>query len=241
MTIKAIIFDFGQTLVDSADGFRSAEKTAKENIFSTLFSPGDDDQWQIFLAAYRQIRKRFHEESSFSRYAIWQAVYDRFNYRADHEKLVQMEIEYWEIVKSRTTPFPETISVLEKLADRFQLGVITNTQGQKTFDTHRIALFPGIEKFFKVILVAGESGLPAKPDPRPFILCLAKMNIKPCEAIYVGDDFQKDVLGAGSVGMTPIWLKHFIVKRSWPDPENNTGFRIITDLNELLEIDENRP
>ena len=28
--IKAIIFDFGQTLVDSADGFRSAEKIAKE-------------------------------------------------------------------------------------------------------------------------------------------------------------------------------------------------------------------
>ena len=31
--IKAILFDFGQTLVDSADGFRAAETIAKEKIF----------------------------------------------------------------------------------------------------------------------------------------------------------------------------------------------------------------
>jgi FMN hydrolase / 5-amino-6-(5-phospho-D-ribitylamino)uracil phosphatase len=243
--IKAIIFDFGQTLVDSADGFRSAEKIAKENFFSTLFSSGfsseDDKQWQVFLTVYRQIRKSFHAESNFSRFEIWQAVYERFNCMPDPKKLVQMEIEYWEIVKSRTTPFPETISVLEKLANRFQLGVITNTQGQKSSDTHRIALFPGIEKFFKFILVAGESGMPAKPDPKPFLSCLEKMKIRASQAIYVGDDLQKDVLGAGDVGMNPVWLKHFSVKRSWPDPETNTGFRIITDLNELLEIDETRP
>ncbi len=239
--IKAIIFDFGQTLVDSANGFRQAEKTAKEKIFSSLFPQAGDDQWQIFLTEYRQIRKRFHAESNFSRYAIWQAVYDRFNSKADSKKLTQRETEYWECVKSRTTPFPETISVLEKLAKRFQLGVITNTQGQKTSRTHRIALFPEIEKFFEVILIAGESGLPAKPDPKPFLLCLEKMNIKASQAIYVGDDFQKDVLGAGSVGMNSVWLKHSLVKRSWPDPEHHTAFSVITDLNQLLKTNESRP
>ena len=154
--IKAIIFDFGQTLVDSADGFRSAEKIAKEIIFLNLFPSANENQWQTFLTEYRQIRKRFHTKSNFSRPAIWQAVYDRFNCRADSKKLTQMETEYWELVKSRTIPFPETISVLEKLAKEFQLGMITNTQGQKTSGTHRIALFPDIEKFFETIIIAGE-------------------------------------------------------------------------------------
>ena len=54
------------------------------------------------------------------------------------------------------------------------------------------------------------------------------------------DDFQKDVGGAGAVGMHPVWLKHDRVKRSWPEPENHIKFRTITDLNELLEIDGNR-
>ena len=31
--IKAVIFDFGQTLVNSADGFRTAEKQAQDKLF----------------------------------------------------------------------------------------------------------------------------------------------------------------------------------------------------------------
>ena len=147
-----------------------------------------------------------------------------------------METEYWELVKSRTTPFPETISVLEKLAKEFQLGMITNTQGQKTSGTHRIALFPEIEKFFETIIIAGESGLPPKPDSKPFLLCLEKMNIKPAEAIYVGDDFEKDVCGAADSGLHPVWIKHSLVKRSWPDSETHTHASVITNLNELFEI-----
>jgi len=231
--IKGVIFDFGQTLVDSADGFRAAEKIAKEKIFLSMFS-STDDQYQAFITEYRRIRKSFHARSQFSRISIWQAVYETFKCTADLKKLAQMETEYWDLVKARTTPFPETISVLEKLAARFQLGIITNTQGQKSEGNHRIALFPGIEKYFDAIIIAGESGLPAKPDPEPFLLCLKQMNLKPSEAIYVGDDFQKDVGGSSSVGMCSVWLKHDRVKRSWPEPENHIKFRVITDLNQLL-------
>ena len=236
--IKAIIFDFGQTLVDSADGFRSAEKIVQEKIFLSMFPHLNNDQWQIFLTEYRQIRKNFHTNSNFSRLAIWQAVYDRFKSKADPENLEKWESEYWERVKSQTTPFPETVSVLENLAKEFQLGLITNTQGQKTSGTHRIALFPGIEKFFHTIIIAGEFGLPPKPHAKPFIVCLEKMNTIPEEAIYVGDDFEKDICGADNVGLHPVWLKHNLVKRSWPEPEHKMNFHIITDLTQLLKMSD---
>ena len=234
--IKAVIFDFGQTLVDSADGFRVAEKIAKERIFRSLFTD-EEDKYQHFLTEYRQIRKSFHTRSEFSRISIWQAVYERFERTADLQELSQMETEYWDLVKSRTTPFPETIAVLEKLTARFRLGIITNTQGQKSGGNHRIALFPGIEKYFDTIIIAGESGLPAKPDSEPFLLCLKEMNLKPSEAIYVGDDFQKDVDGSSAVGMYPVWLKHERVKRNWPEPAKHIRFRTITDLTQLLVPD----
>jgi HAD superfamily hydrolase (TIGR01549 family) len=239
--IKAIIFDFGQTLVDSADGFRFAEKIAKEKIYLSLFPYPNGDQWEIFLTQYRKIRKSFHAESNFSRPAIWQAVYDHFHCKADFIKLEVLETEYWELVKSWTKPFPETINVLENLSKQFQLGIITNTQGQKTKDNHRISLFPGIEKFFETIIIAGESGLPPKPHAKPFSVCLEKMNLPPAEAIYVGDDLQKDIYGAGDAGLHPIWLKHSLVKRTWPNPEHNTNqFHVITDLNQLLQVPVNR-
>ena len=68
--IRAMIFDFGQTLVDSADGFRSAEKQAKAQMFISLFPHLTGDQCKTFLTEYRQIRKSFHAKSNFSRPAI---------------------------------------------------------------------------------------------------------------------------------------------------------------------------
>ncbi len=234
--IKAIIFDFGQTLVDSADGFRSAEKIAKEKIFNHLFPNHNSGQWEAFISEYRQVRKKFHVESNFSRPEIWQAVCDCFKNKTNLEVFEEMENEYWNIVKSKTNPFPETLDVLEKLIKKYQLGIITNTQGQKSKNNHRIALFPEIEKYFKTIIIAGESNIPAKPHGNPFDLCLKEMKLKPDEAIYVGDDFQKDIAGAGHAGMHSIWLKHHLVKRSWPEPDPNFHYQIITDLNQLLEI-----
>ena len=70
MKARAIIFDFGQTLVDSADGFRAAEKIAKERLYGDLFPGAGSGQWEEFLDAYRRIRESFHAASRFSRPAI---------------------------------------------------------------------------------------------------------------------------------------------------------------------------
>jgi FMN phosphatase YigB (HAD superfamily) len=106
----------------------------------------------------------------------------------------------------------------------------------KTSGSHRIALYPEIERFFETIIVAGESGVPAKPDPKPFRLCMEKMHISPAEAMYIGDDFQKDVCGAGDAGLYPVWIKHRLVKRTWPQPETYAEAPVITDLTELVAM-----
>jgi phosphoglycolate phosphatase-like HAD superfamily hydrolase len=67
MTIKAIIFDFGQTLVDSADVFLRAEKEAPDRLFKDLSLTLKDK----FLDNYRRIRKQFQGLSNFSRKSIW--------------------------------------------------------------------------------------------------------------------------------------------------------------------------
>ena len=83
--IKALIFDFGQTLVDSADGFRAAEKKAKSLIFEDLDSEPGGPSWDAFLPCYRRFRKEFHQRSNFSRPVIWQAVYAYFSRKPDPE------------------------------------------------------------------------------------------------------------------------------------------------------------
>ena len=125
--------------------------------------------------------------------------------------------------------------MLESLNDRYEVALITNTQGQKTTGTHRISLFPELEKFFRVIIVAGENDIPPKPDPAPFRLCLEKLNLAAGQAVYVGDDYRIDICGARDAGLHPVWLKHDSVRRNWPAVEISVP--MITSLKQLLELD----
>ncbi|MBW2297429.1 MAG: HAD family hydrolase [Deltaproteobacteria bacterium] len=229
---KTILFDFGQTLVNSADGFRAAEKKAKQNIYAD-FGAGKPP-WDLFLMEYRKIRKAFHQDSNFSRPAIWQAVYETFRLKPDPDQLQDWETRYWEQVKTLTIPFPETIQTLEQLVGQCPLALITNTQGQETAGTHRIALFPQLEKFFDVVVVAGEGGIPTKPDPEPFRQCLKAMGVPAEEAVYVGDDWRIDICGARNVGIQPVWIQHHSVKRNWPEVEPFEP--TITHLDQLLTL-----
>ena len=229
--IKAVIFDFGQTLVDSAEAFRAAEKQAEKRIFDSLALTS----WQEFLENYRKIRKQFHEKSNFSRKALWQEVYRHYCRPCNEELLENWEHEYWEKVKAGTTPFPETEQVLKILASKYQLALITNTQGQESSDKHRIAQLPQLEGFFDTIIIAGESGIPAKPDPAPFLLCLERLGVSADEAVYVGDDWYTDICGALNASIQPVWLKHHSVRRNQPDVE--TLVPIISSLDCLLDLD----
>jgi len=229
--IKAMIFDFGQTLVDAANGFREAEKLAQKKLFA---DPGLSRQ-EDFLTTYRRIRKELHYRSNFSRKSLWQAVYHFYGLKPDIRHLETWETAYWETVKVNSDLFPETVDVLKILSSKFQLGMITNTQGQQRSGAHRISRFPELETYFKVIIVAGENSIPPKPDPAPFRLCLQELNIKPSEAVYVGDDYRIDVCGAQDAGLHAVWLKHHCVSRSWPDVR--TASPIISDLEELLDIE----
>lgn len=229
--IKAVLFDFGQTLVDSANGLRTAEKEAQTRIFSDVSLTS----WKNFLSNYRRIRKEFHSRSQFSRKSIWQELYFYYCLAPDLTRLETWENEYWETVKAHTTLFPEAERVLETLTAHYQLALITNTQGHQAGKTHRINEFSNLERFFKVIIVAGEGGVPPKPDRVSFRLCLEKLGIVPDEAVYVGDDWRIDICGAKDVGIQPIWLQHHSVNRNWPIVE--TSVPIITSLDRLLDLE----
>jgi HAD superfamily hydrolase (TIGR01549 family) len=234
--IKAVIFDFGQTLVDSADGFRAAEKEVQAKIYSDLLSISEIGSREAFLDVYRLVRKKNHDKSIFSRFDTWQAVYRHYRVEPDRVRLENWETSYWAKVKSDTRIFPETRQVLGNLTNNYRLALITNTQGQKTTDAHRLSLYPELENFFEVIIVAGEGGVPPKPDPKPYRLCLKTLGLTSSEAVYVGDDWRIDICGAENAGLRPVWLKHRNVRRNWPVVE--TSVPVITGLKQLLDLDE---
>lgn len=225
--VKAILFDWGQTLVDSSEGFRAAEKQAQDRLYHDLAITDRD----VFMQEYRRIRRECHGRSQLSRIAIWTEVYWYYCREAEPEKLQQWERDYWHTVEDRTQAFPEALSVLHDLSRQYGLALITNTQAQQDGQAHRIRVYPEFIKCFKVVIVAGEGNVPPKPDPRGFELCLEQLRRAPQEAVYVGDDWQNDICGARNLGIRPIWLKHRSVKRNYPDVTSDVP--VITSLSEL--------
>ena len=229
--IKAIIFDFGQTLVDSSEGFRLAEREAQQKVFAAL---GLSD-FQEFLMLYRSARSAFHAQSRFSRKAIFAELFRRYGQQSDTALLMSWEIEYWERVKATTQIFPEALEVLRKLQEQsFRLAMITNAQGQEVERQHRLVNYPELKDFFETVVVAGEGGIPPKPDPMPFLLCLDMLKLAPSEAVYVGDDWRIDVEGVKAIGMQPIWLRHRLTQRNWPVVETASTL-VINTLEALLD------
>jgi HAD superfamily hydrolase (TIGR01662 family) len=79
------------------------------------------------------------------------------------------------------------------------LGVISNRNEpfQDLLNEH------GIGEFFDFSLPAGEVNV-WKPDPGIFEHALRRVNLSAQEAVYVGDNYYADVVGARSAGLKPV-------------------------------------
>lgn len=100
-------------------------------------------------------------------------------------------------LRLEVAPHPEVEPLLEDLGGRFRLGAITNGN----LALHRLALC----RHFRVAIAAGEIQAP-KPDARPFLAALARLEASPSRALHVGDSWQEDVLPALRLGMRAVWI-----------------------------------
>jgi putative hydrolase of the HAD superfamily len=105
-------------------------------------------------------------------------------------------------VADAVLPDPEVLHTLELLRPHYPLGVVTNggeTQRTKLERAGLAALLPRV-------WVSSEVGAD-KPDPRVFLAALDGLGVRPDEALFVGDDLERDIRGALAVGMQALWLR----------------------------------
>ncbi len=111
----------------------------------------------------------------------------------------------------------------------YRLGLLTNglsdTQWEKI---HSL----GIRATFDAIVVAGDVGV-YKPDPRAFACLVDRLVVRPSEALFVGDSYDTDILGAHAAGMATAWVRP---QKAEPpgDVRPRFAFPRATDLREVL-------
>ncbi len=98
--------------------------------------------------------------------------------------------------------YDDALPTLQLLKDRgLILGLISNVgqDMEKTFDNL------GLQQYLDFYVTSHEVGYD-KPHPEIFLAALQKAGVKPEETMYIGDQYDQDIIGARSVGMKAVLL-----------------------------------
>jgi putative hydrolase of the HAD superfamily len=113
----------------------------------------------------------------------------------------------WRVVR------PGITGHLQQFRDAgFKLGVVSNAGGNIQSDAERY----GLADYFDVIIDSHVVGV-AKPDPRIFHIALERMRIAPEHALFAGDLYSIDMVGAKAAGLAGGKLIDVMDSYSWVD------------------------
>jgi len=216
MSIKAIIFDYDYTLGDRSTAAFHKYSDFVAQIFPKLAS----DSYEFDAIVYDLLQWDMH--GNFDK----KFVIEQFNKKYQQNFSLEAVNKWWnDDFYKYSILYPDTIPVLKLLKQEYQLGIISN--GNSIGQKKKIATV-GLEPYFQEILIGGDFA-GGKPQPLIFETMLAKLKVKPQEAIYVGDLFAVDVIGAARVKMHPVLINRTEKVLS------NSNVIIIKDLWELYD------
>lgn len=124
-------------------------------------------------------------------------------------------------------PFPGVHDMLGRLQDRYPLALVSDAQRCYTEPEIEALKLGG---FFEHIFLSSDHGF-RKPDPKYFRMALDALGVKPSEAVYIGDNAYRDLLGAHKTGMRMV-----LVRSDETEYEGLTPDAYIEDIAALEEV-----
>lgn len=196
MPIEAIFFDVGYTLL-----FPDQEKTLAP-LWNRGIRPTEaqlqgaervaKQELDLLLAQSRKIDQQY-----------WETYYAHL-LRTLGINDVSLRLELVSLIRTSsnwTRMRPGTTDVLEAMKKKYRLGVISNSDGRMA---ETLARF-GLGKYFEHVIDSGKVGY-EKPAPEIFQAALAAMAVEADRALYLGDVYAVDYLGAQKVGMQAMLM-----------------------------------
>jgi HAD superfamily hydrolase (TIGR01509 family) len=125
-------------------------------------------------------------------------------------------------------PDPLVCELLAHLNRRYRLAVVTNGGALQRDKLERAEL----TRFFSAIVVSSELGV-AKPAKAIFHHAMAELRCEPQTSLFIGDNPERDIVGAKGCGLPACWLSR---GRSYPSRLIPPDFTIerIDGLKEVL-------
>lgn len=235
--VRAVIFDFVNTLVP----LREQEfLRILQTVYDVVHAQAPHVPFDAFVQHYVHIRDEQYERNLphlrendfYERLAtLWRRL---TGYPPNPKTVYWMMRQYAVGFESAVQAAPYLPSLLRVLSGRYLLAVLSNYPYtpcvRRVLNRHRLS------QYFASVMVSAEVGI-VKPHSRLFKATLYRLGVSPKQAVYVGDDWCADMIGASRAGMRCIYTKEW---RTDPDPcaghSDSSPLAHICSLTELPQI-----
>ncbi len=222
MTIKCVLFDLDNTLID----FMTMKKASCEAAVAAMIASGvqmeKEEALKILFGLYDQYGYEYN--------LIFQRFLEHVQHNINYKVLAAGIIAYRKVQQSFMRPYPKVIPTLLGLKNKgLKIGIVTDAPRLKAW--MRLTEL-GLEDFFDVVVAYGDVE-ETKPSRMPFEKALQLLNMQPEEVLMIGDMPEKDVKGAQALGMKACFARYGWVRGEKPQ---TTADYEIDGIEELLEI-----
>lgn len=218
----AILLDVGATLLE----FRPEQRTRAWSEIIGATPESVDTAWRAVRSTARElVGYETPEEYEAFRAEVCSQTLEALGFDGDRHVSISAMSDAW--VRVGWEPFPDVEPVLSDLhAAGYRLGVVSNwTSTLELTLTH-----VGLVEHFDVVACSALVGA-MKPDPRIFQHALGALALQPTRALYVGDNYEVDVLGARDAGMDAV-----LIVRDQPADVRAESATMIRSLHELRAL-----
>jgi HAD superfamily hydrolase (TIGR01549 family) len=218
MFFKYVLFDLDNTLYSYNDCHEKALSFILEGISFKLKLSIDEIQDK-----YNSITKCLKNELLCTASCHNKGIYIKHlleHYNIDLGLCVFYEKIYWKIFYENIKCYDGVYEFIQWLKYN-NIGIVILTDYETEYQLEKLKHLK-LLSFIDKIITSEEVGK-EKPSKQMFLTALHKINAKPEEVIMVGDNYEKDILGAKNMNILPYYFNQ----------QNPTGFLCVNKFTEL--------
>ena len=205
--IKAVFFDLYQTLVHYRPTQAELEADALNKLGFKVTAAALDlpiltaNEFLSQKMAERPLSRRSWEEVV-ALYTEYQRIVLREAGIQAEEKTVMTLLGMMQQVKMDIVLFDDVLPALTGLKQRGLLtGLISNIEQNMNESMQQLGILSKLD----TVVTSQDAGV-SKPQPEIFRYAMQKVKVSPDESIYVGDQYQVDIIGSRTAGMKGILI-----------------------------------
>lgn len=226
--IKAIIFDLDNTLLDFIKMKQFAVKVAITAMNEAGLDVDEKTAYQDIFNLYME--KGWENQQVFDDYLT------QTTGEVSHKILAAGIVSYRRAREATLLVYPNVNKTLIQLIKMgIKLAVVSDAPSREAWMR---LYYLNLHHVFDPVLTFDDTGV-RKPSPKPFKLALKGLNVKPEEALMIGDWPERDVVGAGQIGMKTVFARYgdtFGTIDSGANYDVNDIYEVVSIIEELNDV-----